>query len=67
MYEEIKKVVLCVTIHNAATTLAETLDSLLAQDYQLFKIKLFNNASTDETRQVIDEYLLKSTVFEVFD
>ncbi|HXH73868.1 MAG TPA: glycosyltransferase family 2 protein [Bacteriovoracaceae bacterium] len=51
-----KKVVLCIPIHNAVLTLAETLDTLLAQDYPIHKINLFNNASTDATAGIIGKY-----------
>jgi len=61
-----KDVVLCVPIHNAALTLRQTLDSLLSQTYPISKIKLFDNASTDETAIIIREYAEKYSVIESF-
>lgn len=60
-----KKVVLCIPIYNAAQTLEQTLESLLAQDYPIFKLKLFDNASTDGTRAIIDRYLKQHFHLEV--
>lgn len=60
-----KKIVLCIPIYNAAQTLEQTLNSLLAQDYPIYKIKLFNNASTDGTRDIIDRYLKQHSHLEV--
>ncbi|KZL15752.1 putative glycosyltransferase EpsE [Pseudovibrio axinellae] len=42
---------------NAAATLGETLDSLLAQSYRDFGIVLVNDASTDDTQQVCASYI----------
>lgn len=61
-----KKVVICIPIHNAALTLGETLDSLLAQDYPIYKIKLFNNASNDITSEVIGRYTHTYPQIEVY-
>lgn len=43
-------------IYNCADTLAESLDSLLAQTYQNFEIVMCNDGSTDKTLEVAQEY-----------
>ena len=42
--------------YNAATTLAETLDSVLAQTYQPIEIIVVNDGSTDTTQEVLSRY-----------
>lgn len=46
-------------IYNCATTLAEALDSLLAQTYQGFKVIMCDDGSTDNTAEVAQEYVDK--------
>ncbi|SDR16285.1 glycosyltransferase [Pseudovibrio sp. Tun.PSC04-5.I4] len=41
---------------NAAATLAETLDSLVAQNFNDFAVVLVDDASTDGTRQIAERY-----------
>lgn len=43
-------------IYNCADTLAESLDSLLAQTYQNFEIVMCNDGSTDNTLEVAQQY-----------
>lgn len=43
-------------IYNAAATLAETLDSLLAQDYPSFEICAVNDGSSDGSRAILEAY-----------
>ena len=43
-------------IYNCADTLAESLDSLLAQTYQNFELFVFDNGSTDNSWEVIDSF-----------
>lgn len=43
-------------IYNCADTLAESLDSLLAQTYQNFEIVMCNDGSTDNTFEVAQQY-----------
>lgn len=47
---------ICVPAYNAAGTLGQTLDSLLAQRYSNFEIIVSDNHSTDATPQVIQSY-----------
>lgn len=44
-------------IYNCAPTLAEALDSLLAQTYQNFKVIMCDDGSTDGIRQVAETYV----------
>lgn len=44
-------------IYNCAPTLAEALDSLLAQTYQEFKVIMCDDASVDSTYQVAQNYV----------
>lgn len=44
-------------IYNCAPTLAEALDSLLAQTYQGFKVIMCDDGSTDDTFKVAQEYV----------
>src|SRR5438128_323622 len=48
-----------VPIYNEAQHLAEALDSLLAQDYENIEIMISDNASTDATPQICEEYVAK--------
>lgn len=50
------KATLCVPAYNAGHTIAETLESLLSQTYSDFEIIVSNNHSTDNTREVVEEY-----------
>jgi glycosyltransferase involved in cell wall biosynthesis len=44
-------------VYNGARHLAETLDSLLAQDFDDFELIISDNASTDETGTICRDYL----------
>lgn len=44
-------------IYNCASTLAEALDSLLAQTYQGFKVIMCDDGSTDNTVEVAQQYV----------
>lgn len=46
-------------IYNCAATLAEALDSLLAQTYQGFKVVMCDDGSTDTTAEVAQSYVDK--------
>ena len=46
-------------IYNCAPTLAEALDSLLAQTYQGFKVIMCDDGSTDNTAEVAQQYVDK--------
>lgn len=46
-------------LYNCAPTLAEALDSLLAQTYQAFKVIMCDDGSTDNTVEIAQEYVDK--------
>ncbi len=46
-------------VYNGAPYLREALDSLLAQDYGNFELIIADNASTDATAQICQEFVLK--------
>lgn len=46
---------LLMVVNNDVATLAETLDSILAQDYKLFDLIIIDNASFDGSRQICQQ------------
>lgn len=55
-------VCICVPTYNASTTVAETLESILAQTYETIIVHVSDNASTDDTLQVV-ESIVDSRLF----
>lgn len=53
----IRKVSVIMGIYNCASTLAEALDSLLAQTYQDFKVIMCDDGSTDDTYMIAKKYV----------
>lgn len=51
------KVCICIPCYNNALTIGETLNSIVNQTYSNFSIKIFDNASTDETRDVVKSFI----------
>jgi glycosyltransferase involved in cell wall biosynthesis len=60
-----KDVVICIPMYNAELTISRTLDSLIEQDYPVKKIKIFDNVSTDKSRNVVSEYVNKHSQIEL--
>lgn len=54
MNDEFPLVCICVPTYNAATTVRETLESILTQNYSNLIVHVSDNASTDETLKVIE-------------
>ena len=54
-----QSVSIIVCCYNAADTLRATLDSLLAQTYEALEILVINDASTDETPEIVRAYQQK--------
>lgn len=50
------RVCICIPTYNAAGTLAETLQSVLAQTHQNLIVKIFDNASTDSTLRLVESF-----------
>ena len=53
------RVTIALPTHNGAKTLRRTLDGILAQDFPHFDLVISDNASTDETAKIIEEYSTK--------
>lgn len=60
-----KKMVICIPAYNAEGTISRTLDTLVVQDFPIYKIKVFDNKSTDNTVKIIQEYELKYPFIEL--
>lgn len=54
MNDELPLVCICVPTYNAASTVRETLESILAQTYSNLVVHVSDNASTDDTLKVIE-------------
>jgi glycosyltransferase involved in cell wall biosynthesis len=52
-------VCICIPNFNNENTIAETLDSLVSQTYENLVIKVFDNASTDSSVNILNEYSRK--------
>lgn len=51
------RITVLMAIYNCASTLAEALDSLMAQTFQDFKVVLCDDCSTDDTYKIAEEYI----------
>lgn len=54
MAEEMPLVCICVPTYNAAITVRQTLESILAQSYSNLIVHVSDNASSDETIQIVE-------------
>ena len=54
-----KLVTICIPVYNGQRTIGATLDSLVSQSYKNIKIKVFDNCSTDNTQNIIKEFVEK--------
>ena len=54
--ERLPRVSFGLPVWNGEATIRRCLDSLLAQDFTDFEVVVSDNASTDETSQILDEY-----------
>lgn len=55
-----------VPVHNGERFLRETLEALLAQDHESFELTICDNASSDQTNQICQEYLGKDERIRYF-
>jgi len=53
---DVSLVSVCIPCYNAEKTIAETLDSILAQTYSNIEIIVSDNQSTDSTKEVVSSY-----------
>jgi glycosyltransferase involved in cell wall biosynthesis len=49
-------VTICIPCYNAARTIAETIESVLAQDYPDFRVLVCDNSSKDNTAAIVAQY-----------
>ena len=61
-----ERISVVVPAYNAGPWLPRSLDSLLAQTYPNLEIIVVNDGSTDDTRQVLEEYAGKYPYSECF-
>lgn len=59
------KITICVPTYNASEFVSEALDSILEQDEQDFKVVLVDDASTDNTLEILEGYCRKDSRFEL--
>ncbi|WP_279126541.1 glycosyltransferase family 2 protein [Lactobacillus taiwanensis] len=52
-----RKISVLIPAHNSANTIVETLESIKNQTYREWEIILINDASTDETEEIVKRYL----------
>lgn len=60
-----KQVTVCIPLYNAETTITRTLESLIAQVYPIYKIKIFDNLSTDNGRNIVKDFQKKHPFIEL--
>lgn len=66
MSQVIPQVCICIPNYNNEKTISETLDSLLNQTYRNILIKIFDNASTDDSVKILKEYEKKYENIQIF-
>lgn len=62
--KDLSKVTLCIPTYNAEKTIGRTIESLINQDYPIFKLKIFDNCSSDRTLEICHDYALKNSFIE---
>lgn len=62
MADDRKKVAAIVVTYNRKELLKECIDALLSQDYDNCDVIIVDNASTDGTREYIEEYITNQTI-----
>ncbi|WP_286438490.1 glycosyltransferase family 2 protein [Bacteroides acidifaciens] len=53
------KISIITATYNSGATLRDTLDSVLKQSYRNYEVLIIDGGSTDNTRQIVDEYIPK--------
>ena len=56
MSEKREKVIIFTMAYNAQNTIGRTIESILNQTYSYFQYFILDNASTDNTGKIIEEY-----------
>ena len=60
------QVCICIPTYNCAPSIGQTLDSLLSQTYKSYIIKIFDNASTDNTVDILKLYAKKNSSIQLY-
>jgi len=60
------QVCICIPTYNCAPSIGQTLDSLLSQTYKSYIIKIFDNASTDGTVDILKRYTQKNSSIQIY-
>jgi glycosyltransferase involved in cell wall biosynthesis len=61
---QIRKISIITVCYNSATTIRETIDSVLAQDYPNIEYVIVDGDSTDATKQIITSYSDQISIFK---
>lgn len=64
--KQLAKITLCIPVYNAEKTIVSTLESLINQDYPIHKIKIFENDSTDGSRDICEEFSKRYPFIELY-
>ena len=60
------KVCICIPTYNAADTLTETLQSVLAQTHRNLIVKIFDNGSTDSTVRLAESFQAEDSRIQIY-
>ena len=63
--DDVRGVSVIVAARNEAGNLRDYLSSLLEQDYPMYEVIVVDDGSEDETRQILDDYMLHYQSFTV--
>lgn len=61
------KVSIVMPVYNGELYIKETLDSLLNQTFKDFELLIVNDASTDSTLEILNDYVLKDSRIKILD
>jgi len=59
-------VCICIPCYNNQDTIHDTLNSIVRQDYDNLKIKVFDNASTDRSREIVYSFIDQGHPIELY-
>ena len=59
------KVSVVIPMYNAEGTIIRTIDSVLKQSYKVFEILIVNDGSTDNSKNIVEEYIKKNSYISV--
>ena len=59
-------VCVCIPCYNNALTIAQTLQSIVSQSYSNLLIKVFDNASSDTTRDIVQRFIKQDSRIQLY-